>query len=340
MGELLTCDDPAGWDAFVSRASDASLLQSWAWGSLKSRHGWKAVTRYLWSESGGTQGAISVLRRPLPGGLSLHYAPRGPVLNGRLDEWPGFWQALRERLGKEGGTILKVDPEWSSPSEAAALEAVGGRTSRLPIQNQATMLVDITGGDAAFARLKESTRRNIRLGEKNGVTVEASEATAAMDIFYTLLQETGNRENFVVRPRAYYQDLLALFRERGQVAVYLARHGGRPLSGAVMLFFGRKLIYLFGGSTSAGREVKPTYLMHWRAIEDGQRRGCTEYDMWGVPLNPNPEHAGYGYYTFKSRFNGAVVRFVGLYDLPVNRATALTARLVERFVRSGQPEFV
>ena len=202
------------------------------------------------------------------------------------------------------------------------------------------MLVDITGGDAAFARLKESTRRNIRLGEKNGVTVEASEATAAMDIFYTLLQETGERENFVVRPRAYYQDLLALFRERGQVAVYLARHGGRPLSGAVMLFFGRKLIYLFGGSTSAGREVKPTYLMHWRAIEDGQRRGCTEYDMWGVPLNPNPEHAGYGYYTFKSRFNGTVVRFVGLYDLPVNRATALTARLVERFVRSGQPEFV
>src|SRR5438105_1222009 len=238
MGELLTCDDPAGWDAFVSRASDASLLQSWAWGSLKSRHGWKAVTRYLWSESGGTQGGISVLRRPLPGGLSLHYAPRGPVLNGRLDEWPGFWQALRERLGKEGGTILKVDPEWSSPSEAAALEAVGGRPSRLPIQNQATMLVDITG------------------------------------------------------------------------------------------------------SAAAGRKVKPTYLMHWRAIEDGQRRGCTEYDMWGVPLDPNPEHAGYGYYTFKSRFNGTVVRFVGLYDLPVNRATALTARLVERFVRSGQPEFV
>jgi lipid II:glycine glycyltransferase (peptidoglycan interpeptide bridge formation enzyme) len=340
MGELLTCDDPAAWDAFVSRASDASLLQSWAWGGLKSRHGWKAVTRYFWSESDRPLGAISVLRRALPGGLSVHYAPRGPILNGGLNEWPAFWQALRDRLGKEGGTVLKLDPEWSLPSEAAVLERTGGRLSRLPIQNQATMLVDINGGDAAFARLKESTRRNIRLGERNGVTVEASEATAAIDTFYTLLQETGEREHFVVRPRAYYHDLLTLFRERGQVAVYLARHEGRALSGAVMLFYGRKLIYLFGGSSTAGREVKPTYLMHWRAIEEAQRRGCTEYDMWGVPLNPNPEHAGHGYYTFKARFNGTVVRFVGLYDLPVNRATALTARLVERFVRAGQPEFV
>src|SRR5436853_6165338 len=98
MGELLTCDDPAGWDAFVSRASDASLLQSWAWGSLKSRHGWKAVTRYLWSESGGTQGAISVVCRPLPGRVSLHFAPRGRVPIGRRAQWTGLWQALCELL--------------------------------------------------------------------------------------------------------------------------------------------------------------------------------------------------------------------------------------------------
>ncbi len=340
MGELTTCDDASAWDAFVSQASDASLLQSWAWGSLKARHGWKAVSRYFWSRSGRPVGAISVLRRALPGGLALHYAQRGPILNSRLDEWPAFWQALRERLGKEGGTILKVDPEWSSPQARAALEDTGGRLSRLPTQHQATMVVDISGGDAALARLKESTRRNIRLGDRNGVTVEASEASAAMDAFHALLQETGEREHFVVRPRAYYQDLLSSFRERGQVAVYLARHDGRLLSGAVMMFFGRKLIYLFGGSSTHGRELKPTYLLHWRAIEDAQRRGCTEYDMWGVPLNPVPEHAGYGYYVFKSRFNGRVVRFIGLYDLPVNRATALTVRLAERFARAGQPEFV
>ena len=84
--------------------------------------------------------------------------------------------------------------------------------------------------DQAMARLKESTRRNIRTGIKQGITVEASEASAALDSFYELLQETAAREQFTVRSRAYYQDLLSLFRERGQVAVYLARHNGEVSS--------------------------------------------------------------------------------------------------------------
>src|SRR5260370_28339414 len=62
--------------------------------------------------------------------------------------------------------------------------------------------------------------------------------------------------------------------------------------------------------------------------------------MWGVPLDPQPGQRGYGYYVFKSRLNGQMVRFIGLYDLPVNRAATLTIRLAERFARAGQPEFV
>jgi lipid II:glycine glycyltransferase (peptidoglycan interpeptide bridge formation enzyme) len=339
MPELRTCDDASAWDAFVSQASDASLLQAWAWGSLKSRYGWR-VQRYFWVDGGTPMGAIAVLRRGLPGGLGLNYAPRGPILDGRLDQWPAFWQALRERLAQAGGTVLKVDPEWTSEAERAVLTESGAMPSRHPIQHQATMRVDISGGDEAMTRLKESTRRNIRAGIKQGIRVDASESSAAMDSFYALLTETAAREQFTIRSRAYYQDLLTLFRERGQVAVYLARQEERLLAGAVMLFFGSKLVYLYGGTRTEAKDLKPGYLLHWRAIEDAQRRGCTTYDMWGVPLDPQPDQRGYGYYVFKSRFNGKVVRFIGLYDLPVNRAATLTSRLAERFARAGQPEFV
>ena len=339
MPELTACDDASAWDAFVSQARDVSLLQAWAWGNLKARHGWR-VSRYFWLDGGEPVGAIGVLRRGLPGGMALNYAPRGPILDGRPDRWPAFWQALRERLAADGGTVLKVDPEWTTAEERAVLTASGAWPARHPIQHQATMVVDIRGGDAALMRLKESTRRNIRTGARQGITVEASEASAAMDSFYEMLEETAAREHFTMRSRAYFQDLLAVFRERGQIAVYLARHEERLLAGAVMLFFGTKLIYLYGGTRTDAKELKPGYLLHWRAIEDAQRRGCSTYDMWGVPLDPQPGARGYGYYVFKSRFNGRMVRFIGLYDLPVNRAAALTIRLAERFARAGQPEFV
>ncbi|MDQ6712571.1 MAG: peptidoglycan bridge formation glycyltransferase FemA/FemB family protein [Candidatus Dormibacteraeota bacterium] len=339
MPELRTCDDASTWDAFVSQARDASLLQAWAWGTLKSRYGW-GIQRYFWVDRGTPIGATAVLRRSLPGGLALNYAPRGPILNGRLDQWPTFWQALRERLSQDGGTVLKVDPEWTTEEERLVLTQSGALPSRHPIQHQATWQVDISGGDEAMMRLKQSTRRNIRAGIKQRITVEASEASAAMDSFYELLRETSAREQFTIRSRAYYQDLLTLFRERGQVAVYLARHEDRLLAGAVMLFFGSKLVYLYGGTREEAKDFKPGYLLHWRAIEDAQRRGCTTYDMWGVPLDPQPGQRGYGYYVFKSRFNGRMVRFIGLYDLPVKRAAALTIRLAERFARAGQPEFV
>ena len=37
MPELRICEDASAWDGFVSQATDASVLQAWAWGSLKSR---------------------------------------------------------------------------------------------------------------------------------------------------------------------------------------------------------------------------------------------------------------------------------------------------------------
>src|SRR2546428_9294630 len=339
MPELRICEDPSSWDGFVSQAEDASVLQAWAWGSLKSRHGW-GVQRYFWSDHGTPIGAAAVLRRSLPGGLALNYAPRGPILDGRLDQWPAFWQALRERLAQDGGTVLKVDPEWTSDAQRAVLTESGALPSRHPIQHQATWLVDISGGDEAMMRLKESTRRNIRTGIKQGVTVEASEASAALDSFYELLQETAAREQFTIRSRAYYQDLLALFRERGQVAVYLARHEDRLLAGAVMFFFGSKLVYLYGGTRGDAKDLKPGYLLHWRAIEDAQRPGGAPHHNSGAAPGSPPRPRGCRQSLFHTPAHSAGGRVISRFDPPPHRAATLTIRLAERFARAGQPEFV
>src|SRR5919109_811290 len=269
MPELTTCEDASAWDAFVSQARDASVLQAWAWGSLKSRYGWRA-TRYFWGESRRPTGAVAVLRRGLPGGFQLCYAPRGPILDGHLGQWPEFWQALRERLAAEGGTVLKVDPEWTTDAERAALQSTGGLASRHPIQHQATMVVDISGGDDALMRLKESTRRNIRTGERQGITVEASDASAAMETFYELLVETAAREQFTIRPLSYYQDLLARFGwtiER--LLVQDGRHGLCSLQRSATLFPGGAVYYVPRGPAV----IESARIQLLDALERGARAG-------------------------------------------------------------------
>ncbi len=326
-GTLVATTDPHGWDRFVSQAADGSILQSWAWGELKAGYGWEP-TRYLWIRAGRVRGAVSVLRKSLPGGFALHYAPRGPVLDNQLDEWPYLWAALRRELAAQGGTVLKVDPEWPEAG-ARAFAATGARPSRA-IQHQATAIVDLRGGEAVFERMSASSRRNMRTAEKAGVLVESSTSTEALDRFYGLLASTAARQEFIVRPLPYYRELFAAFTRRGQARVYLATHNGVTIAGSVMMTYGTRLTYLFSGSSDEGRRLKAPYLIQQRAIRDAQADGCVSYDLWGIPLDPQPGDAGWGYAHFKAMLGGTPVRFAGAWDVPVHRPLAAAYHLAER----------
>src|ERR1700687_2045093 len=122
MPELRICEDASAWDGFVSQAKDASVLQAWAWGSLKSRYGWQ-VRRFFWVDQGKPVGAAAVLRRGLPGGLAPHYAPAldlaaaGPNPGGQPRPWAGFWAALAQSLSQDRGHGPKVRPEWTTDAQ-------------------------------------------------------------------------------------------------------------------------------------------------------------------------------------------------------------------------------
>lgn len=334
-GTLIASTDRITWDAFVSAASDGSILQSWAWGELKARYGWEP-TRYLWIREGEVRGAISVLRKPLPGGLAMHYAPRGPVLNKHFAEWPQLWESLRRRLALQGGTVLKVDPEWPAESRYV-LQYTSARPAH-SIQHQATALIDLVGGEGVFDRMSTSARRNMRLAERAGVVVESSVDLDAVDRFYDMLAASADRQEFTIRPRSYYRDLLRSLNNPPPLAgegsvgarIYLAFHQGKPVAGSLMVHYGERLIYLFSGSSDEGRRLKAPYLIQQHAIRDGQALGCKNYDLWGIPVDAQPGDAGWGYAHFKSMLGGMPVSFAGAWDLPVYRPLAAAYHLAER----------
>ncbi len=80
--EVAEQTDPEAWDELIGRIG-GHTLQTWPWGALKERFGWRALR--LATADG--RAAAQVLLRPLAG-LSVAYVPRGPEY-GKADPMRG-----------------------------------------------------------------------------------------------------------------------------------------------------------------------------------------------------------------------------------------------------------
>ena len=334
--------DRERWDHFVLHEGPGVLLQTWGWGSLKARWGWRPVRLMVTDGAGRMAGALQLLLRPAGGVGCYAYGPRGPVLAGPGADPAVALQliaAARRVARRHRALVLKLDPEWRTDDAAAdrIRRAAGLRDSPYDVQHRKTYLVDLTGGEAAvLARVKASTRRQIRRAAE-AVAVAVDTDPAAVATFHGLLERTVERTHLMPRPLAYYQDVVAELATSCPVRVLCARMAGEPVSAMVAVAAGPRLVYLFGGSLGRPDAAAAAYRMHWRAIEWGLAQGCTAYDMWGVPNHEDPGAPGAGYFEFKRRWNGEVVRHHRCQDVVLWPGLGPLPRLVERLALRGRP---
>lgn len=300
------------WNAFLADYPDAHLLQTGAWGELKTAFGWQAARIAV-----GACGAQILFRR-LPFGRSLAYLPKGPV--GAPDE--AFWREV-DRLCRARGTIfLKVEPDaWEESAHDEGVVFPGFRRSSRSIQPRRTILVDLRGSEEELlARMKQKCRYNIRLAQKKGVRVRAWDDIEA---FHRMMQLTGARNEFGVHCLDYYRLAYQLLHSAGLAELLVAEYEGRPLAALMVCARGKSAWYLYGASTAEERQRMPTYLLQWEAMRWARARGAESYDLWGVPdeepavLEANfetREDGLWGVYRFKRGFGGEVRRAVAAQD--------------------------
>ncbi|MBF8284788.1 MAG: hypothetical protein HW378_3703, partial [Anaerolineales bacterium] len=294
----------AEWDDFVRANPHGHILQTSAWGQLKSAFGWRAESVRV-----GDHGAL-VLFRPLPLGWSLAYVPRGPLANWNYPETlGGLVAALDHACRARRAICLKWEPDLpDSPACAAALTSLGFRPSPQVVQPRRTLVVDLSGGEAdLLARMKQKTRYNIGLAAKKEVTVRAAQSAADEEAFVGLMRVTGERDRFGVHTEDYYRRAYDLFHPAGLCELFLAEYRGEPLAGVMAFALGRRAWYFYGASSD--------------------RERSRTYDLWGVPdENEEALEAGFetrrdglwGVYRFKRGFGGKLVRTVGAWDRVYN----------------------
>jgi lipid II:glycine glycyltransferase (peptidoglycan interpeptide bridge formation enzyme) len=123
----------AQWNEFIQTHPEAHILQTGAWGELKSAFGWK-VERLL----GETCGA-QMLFRTLPAGFTIGYIPKGPVGCNWQELIPEIDQVSREYRA----IFLKVEPdEWGESCRDFDFAANGWKHSK-PIQPRRTIFIEL-----------------------------------------------------------------------------------------------------------------------------------------------------------------------------------------------------
>lgn len=336
------------WDSALLTIPNAHVLQSWAWGEIKTQHGWTA-RRVLFHSNGAAVAAAQILRRALPRTpYGVLYVPKGPALD---FSDPGlFEKVLAELEGiarRERAIFIKVDPDVCASQPAArALSGRGWVVSDEQIQFHNTVTLDLARSEQEILDgMKPKWRYNIRLAEKKGVTVECVERAnpIALQVFYDMYAETGARDGFLIRSFEYYRNVWDTMQRAAEAKILLARVGGEAVAGLVLFLFGKRAWYFYGASRNTHRDLMPNHLLQWQAMKWAKAQGCTEYDFWGAPDTLDEAAPMYGVYKFKMGFGGEFVERIPAHDFVTNRAlywlyAVARPRYLARLKRSaGQP---
>lgn len=304
------------WDRFVIDHSYGSIHQISCWREFqKTIPGRGSVRGFGMRDKEGKIVATCFCVRMSTGMQDTYwyYSARGPVVDPRQD--PSlvqiFIQKIAQELKKKSKALFwRLDPYFTAQDfENIASEKLVWQKATQDYQPTNTLVLDLLKtNDELLSEMKRKGRYNIKLAEKNEITVrtvEAEKATAKdIHIFWKLNQATTDRDNFSGHAETYYQNFIKVLAPHS--VLFIAERQSIALAAAINTHCGKKAIYYFGASTSNNedRKLMAPYLLQWEMIQYARKQGCTSYDFLGIAPENDPHHAYAGISDFKWKFGG------------------------------------
>ena len=312
------------WDAFLEGAPGGHYTQTSMWARLKAVFGWKAtrivVTRYDRIVAGA-----QILTRSLPFVGTIGYIPKGPVFD---PDDPALYDSFMSELHRIIGNLriryINIQPPNNGDCFARTLPERGFRPGKVQVAPTATVIIDLSPDtDTLLAEMRKKTRRYIRLGLRRGIVVREGTEND-LPAFYGLLEATGRRQGFRPYPQAYFSELWSLFRQRGDIALFLSEYEGDIVSAQLVILLDDTVVCKSFGWSGLHGNLGPNHVLDWSIMLWAKERGFRYYDMEGIDPDAamailhgdesfsKTEISGPTFY--KLGFGGRAVMFPGPYE--------------------------
>ncbi|MDD4271452.1 MAG: peptidoglycan bridge formation glycyltransferase FemA/FemB family protein [Patescibacteria group bacterium] len=343
--KIIKITDKKQLNDFVAGNEHAQFLQSWEWGEFQREVSGFIWRIGVLEDDGQLLASAKLVKKQLPMGRSYFYCGRGPILKSRglevsnpvarlagvLTKQPEnsperlaekreeiinlLFNEIKKIAAEEGIMFLRFEPTWESLSGHIFSEAEIIRhlidwqlTKTIDVQPSQTLVLDLTKSEEEILQaMHQKTRYNIRLAEKKSVKIVEAGAER-FEEFWQLLASTGDRDNFNLHGRSYYQAMIKM--DNSFVKLLFAEYQGKTLAGNLVVFFGDTATYIHGGSSNDNREAMAPYAMQWQTIKLAKQLGYKYYDFHGIDEVKWP-----GVTRFKMGFNGQAVKYPGTFDL-------------------------
>lgn len=288
------------------KEKNAFFTQTIEWGYVKKD--WKQYIVYICDDNNNIIMSSNFITKKLPFfNKLLVYSPRGPV--GDITNKKNI-QILIEELykvvGKENIFCVKFDPLVPTSEELVKEYNKEGFKIRKKAKHNSlfyskyNMCVNLEHDDIEKLRstFSQSTRRKIKLSEKEGYKYELSNKISDLKRFFELYVKTNQRKNLSGRKFEYLECMLKSFDEKNIKVCTVSDRDGNDLASAILVFYNDRVYYAYGATDVTQSSKNASYFMHWETIKFSFENGYKIYDM-GVVNIPNVTD---GVYLFKEGF--------------------------------------
>ena len=160
-------------------------------------------------------------------------------------------------------------------------------------------------------RFSGSKRRDIRMSEKNGLSVLQVTEESELKKAYSVIELNGREQGYSTRSWEAFGPTLVEQVNKGQAIVLVACREGQFLGAHYGVLAGQRWSYLMGGTVRTEKDYNVGAFLHWQVMKSARAMGLRGYDLtsWGSP----------GVMEFKKGFRPTHIQFVSPHYFVLSR---------------------